>query len=239
LRGRGTIAIAKGLENNYSLHTLLLAWNGFGDDGACAVAKALLENNTLEELDLSNNRITKKGCLAFADALKVNTSLKILRIGRNQLGGDGAHALLAAINSNAETGIEILDMDGVVIEQPAQALVNKFLELKPQFDISCTFGKSGKFLTMKFFPKIIAPSPNQLSYRMPMLYSNRRFMRIYFCWRMSSCGKVSLHLVKTEMSTYLTNERQQKPKIALLFFAHVQVVNLGKSWKINTTDDIS
>ena len=148
LRGRGTIAIAKGLENNYSLHTLLLAWNGFGDDGACAVARALLGNNTLQELDLSNNRITKKGCLAFADALKVNTSLKIFRIGRNQLGGDGAHALLAAINCNPETGIEILDMDGVVIEQQAQTIVSEFLKSKPRFDISCTFGKSGNFLNM-------------------------------------------------------------------------------------------
>ena len=155
LRGRGSIAIAKGLENNYSLHTLLLAWNGFGDEGACAVAKALLENNTLQELDLSNNRITKKGCLAFADTLKVNTSLRILRIGKNQIGEDGAHALLAAINSNAETGIEVLDMDGVVIEEQAQTLVSKFLRSKPQFDISCTFGKSGNCYICFIFMSIV------------------------------------------------------------------------------------
>ena len=143
LRGSGAIAIAKGLENNCSLHTLLLAWNGFGDDGACAVAEALLENNTLQELDLSNNRITRKGCFALADALRVNTSLKILRIGKNQLGGDGAHALLSAIQGNEETSIELLDMDGVVIEQQTQPILSKLVKCKPHFDISCVFSKSG------------------------------------------------------------------------------------------------
>ena len=147
LRGRGATAIAKGLGNNYSLHSLLLAWNGFDDDGACAIAKALLENNSLEKLDLSNNRITKRGCLSLADALKVNSSLKILKIGKNQMGSDGAHALLAAINSNPETGIEVLDIGGVTIEQQTQNLVRNFLEFKPQFDIYCSFGKSGIFLT--------------------------------------------------------------------------------------------
>lgn len=145
LRGRGAIAIAKGLENNCRLHALLLAWNGFGDDGACAVAKALQENSTLQELDLSNNKIMKEGCFALADALKVNTALKILRIGKNSIDRDGAHALLTAISSNAETGIELLDMDGVVIEQPTQTLVSKFAKCKPQFDITCVFGKSGNY----------------------------------------------------------------------------------------------
>ena len=143
MRGRGALAIAKGLATNYSLHTLLLAWNGFGDEGACAVAEALKENTTLTEIDLSYNRISIKGCLAIANALKVNTTLKILRIGRNPIGNNGAKALLGAIRDTSETAIETLDLNGVVLEHETQGLLNRLLKSKPKFEISCEFSKSG------------------------------------------------------------------------------------------------
>lgn len=143
LRGQGAVAIARGLAWNCCLHTLLLAWNGFGDDGACAVARALEENKTLQEIDLSYNRISLKGCLELAKGLKVNTTLKTLRIGRNPISSEGAKALLTAIRNNAGTAVETLDLDGVVIEQDAQAMLSGVLKVKPKFDITCQFSKSG------------------------------------------------------------------------------------------------
>lgn len=79
LRGKGAIAIGKGLRANVSLKVLDLSWNGFADDGAAAVGESLRENNTLLEIDLSNNRISTKGALRLSEGLKVNDTLKILR----------------------------------------------------------------------------------------------------------------------------------------------------------------
>ncbi len=41
------------LQNNVLLHTLNLAWNGFGTEGAFMLGDALKVNSTLEELDIS------------------------------------------------------------------------------------------------------------------------------------------------------------------------------------------
>ena len=84
LRGKGAVAIGKGLRANCSLKTLDLSWNGFADEGAAAVGESLKENNTLLNLDLSNNRISTQGAMILAKGLQVNNTLKMLRLERIQ-----------------------------------------------------------------------------------------------------------------------------------------------------------
>ena len=41
------------LQENFTIKSLNLAWNGFGNDGALAMGEALKVNSTLKELDLT------------------------------------------------------------------------------------------------------------------------------------------------------------------------------------------
>ena len=41
------------LQENITIKSLNLAWNGFGNDGALAMGEALKANSTLKELDLT------------------------------------------------------------------------------------------------------------------------------------------------------------------------------------------
>ena len=41
------------LQENFTIKSLNLAWNGFGNDGALAMGEALKANSTLKELDLT------------------------------------------------------------------------------------------------------------------------------------------------------------------------------------------
>ena len=41
------------LQENFTIKSLNLAWNGFGNDGALAMSEALKVNSTLKELDLT------------------------------------------------------------------------------------------------------------------------------------------------------------------------------------------
>ena len=41
------------LQENITIKSLNLAWNGFGNDGALAMGEALKVNSTLKELDLT------------------------------------------------------------------------------------------------------------------------------------------------------------------------------------------
>ena len=41
------------LQENFTIKSLNLAWNGFGNDGALAMGETLKVNSTLKELDLT------------------------------------------------------------------------------------------------------------------------------------------------------------------------------------------
>ena len=41
------------LQENFTIKSLNLAWNGFGNDGALAMGEALKVNSTLKEIDLT------------------------------------------------------------------------------------------------------------------------------------------------------------------------------------------
>ena len=64
----GAQALAKALEYNSSLTSLVLGTNSIGDPGAQALAKALDHNSSLKWLDLSWNSIGDEG----KEALKVH-----------------------------------------------------------------------------------------------------------------------------------------------------------------------
>lgn len=69
------------LENNGTLKTLNLAWNGFGNEGALALSEALKVNTTLAELDISSNHINNEGTMKLCKGLEINGNLRILKVG--------------------------------------------------------------------------------------------------------------------------------------------------------------
>jgi Ran GTPase-activating protein (RanGAP) involved in mRNA processing and transport len=74
----GTKAIAGGIENNTTLHTLGLRWNYIDNEGAYSIARALEKNSSLITIDLSHNKIGYDGIQAFIYAMEKNHSLNLL-----------------------------------------------------------------------------------------------------------------------------------------------------------------
>jgi len=74
------LAIAKGLETNTHLKSLLMDSTFQNTESGTAFANALKTNKTLEVLSLEYNDITGDAFKVFAEALAVNTGLKELRL---------------------------------------------------------------------------------------------------------------------------------------------------------------
>lgn len=149
LRGRGGVAIGKGLRANCSLQTLDISWNGLADEGAAAFGESLKDNNTLIDLDLTNNRITTEGALAFSKGMQINNTLKVLRIGLNPIQNKGAFNLLTAVKNNADTALEKLIINGVVVSLETQELIELLLGKHPGLTITCTYSKRSDKLDNK------------------------------------------------------------------------------------------
>ena len=67
-------------QENTSLKTIDLAWNGFGYDGCVALSEALDKNNVLEVLDVSSNRISSSALMELLTGLSNNKALKVLKV---------------------------------------------------------------------------------------------------------------------------------------------------------------
>jgi Ran GTPase-activating protein (RanGAP) involved in mRNA processing and transport len=83
IRSAGTKAIAEGLENNKTLHTLGLDHNGIDNEGAYSIASALKKNSSLTTIDLNLNNIGYEGTQALVYAMEGNQSLKLLYLRNN------------------------------------------------------------------------------------------------------------------------------------------------------------
>ncbi|KTG39615.1 hypothetical protein cypCar_00006569 [Cyprinus carpio] len=141
IRGKGAIAIAKGLEGNNFLRTLDLSFNGLGKEGAMALEEALKNNNTLEDLNISNSRIPLEGAIHFALGLKVNTTLRILKVlkikmmSRNPMQSVGCFTILKSVQANPETAVEFLDFSDICVDQEFEALFKSTKETLPNFQV--------------------------------------------------------------------------------------------------------
>ncbi|KAK3759584.1 hypothetical protein RRG08_020951, partial [Elysia crispata] len=125
LRRCGAIGIARGLQENLALRTVNLAWNGFGFEGCLAIGDMLTSNHTITELDLACNRINPPALLELLRGLSVNRTLRILRIGYNPVTAAFSSLILAVIKKHAESGLENIDMAGVVVDKEFVALLEE------------------------------------------------------------------------------------------------------------------
>ena len=68
-------------QENNSISTLNLAWNGLHVEGCRALTDVLATASTLTYLDLSCNRINCLGLKYLLDGLKKNCSISVLKVG--------------------------------------------------------------------------------------------------------------------------------------------------------------
>ncbi len=101
LRTAGARAAFVGLGKNKTLETLMMQWNGLGDDDTIeGLARALL-TCALKVLDISENRIRLKGASILAATLELGTCLEEVSLDGNKIGQIGARAILAAVQAAA------------------------------------------------------------------------------------------------------------------------------------------
>lgn len=99
------VALAKGVEGNDSVCTLLLAGNPLGGQCGLSFGSALRHNTTLRSLDLYNTEMNVQSLVPLCRALEANRGLVSLNIGRPLLRGpDEVTSVLdhlcAALRSN-------------------------------------------------------------------------------------------------------------------------------------------
>ncbi|CAM9904207.1 unnamed protein product, partial [Choristocarpus tenellus] len=98
----GAAALANMLKVNRTVRTLSLEWNGIGTSlqGVESLARALQVNCSLTSLVLCNNKITAQGAYVLAQALRGNCTLKELDLRWNEIGNSGARALRDSLDVN-------------------------------------------------------------------------------------------------------------------------------------------
>ncbi|KAK3539185.1 hypothetical protein QTP86_028803 [Hemibagrus guttatus] len=142
IRGKGAVALAKGLANqesksmaNIFLQTVDLSYNGLAKEGATALGEELKDNNTLEELNISINRIPPEGAVHLAVGLKANKNLRILSMARNPVRSAGCLAVLKAVEGNPSSSMEYLDFSDISVDQEFEDLLNSIKDTLPNFRV--------------------------------------------------------------------------------------------------------
>lgn len=126
-RTNAGISIADAIKENCGLKTLDLSMNGLSLDGSVILGKALAHNRTLRELNISSNRIPIQGAMDLAKGLYVNDTLAVLRVGANPMTAQGALCILTAVANSEESGLTLLDMQDIFVN-------DEFLELKEKVE---------------------------------------------------------------------------------------------------------
>jgi len=93
------MALAKALETNESLESLILFVNSMGPEVAAAIARALERNQTLKHLTLFHSNIGPEGAAAISMALERNHTLTELRLGWDNIGPEGAVTISVALET--------------------------------------------------------------------------------------------------------------------------------------------
>ncbi|KAK3514344.1 hypothetical protein QTP70_015871, partial [Hemibagrus guttatus] len=135
IRGKGAVALAKGLAANIFLQTVDLSYNGLAKEGATALGEELKDNNTLEELNISINRIPPEGAVHLAVGLKANKNLRILSMARNPVRSAGCLAVLKAVEGNPSSSMEYLDFSDISVDQEFEDLLNSIKDTLPNFRV--------------------------------------------------------------------------------------------------------
>jgi Ran GTPase-activating protein (RanGAP) involved in mRNA processing and transport len=144
------IAIAQGLQQNFSLEEIILDSNPinsdgiealanmlyinkvllkmslvgimFDRDGIFALSEALEYNNVLQEMDLSKNIVDDSGAERLANMLRINKGLRILRLTENDIGDRGGIAICSAIAHSNSTLRELYLDENVITDIGAKSI---------------------------------------------------------------------------------------------------------------------
>jgi Ran GTPase-activating protein (RanGAP) involved in mRNA processing and transport len=93
----GAGCLARGLEANFSLETLLLPWTGISDLGCCHIAAALKSNVGLVQVDLSGDNAGYNTSVVIAEMLTSNNTLRKIILHNNPLTQEGIRMLIKAM----------------------------------------------------------------------------------------------------------------------------------------------
>jgi Ran GTPase-activating protein (RanGAP) involved in mRNA processing and transport len=145
----GVSIIAKILNENTTLKTLVLSYNDLGDMSVHCLAKSLsLNHSSLDQLYLDSTGITDEGARYLAEMLKSNSTLKSVFLDKNNIGDRGIELLANALIHHNSTLIHInLDENKLVSDESVDILVqmlqqNRSLSYLHMF--KCNLSKKGK-----------------------------------------------------------------------------------------------
>ncbi|WP_310481877.1 hypothetical protein [Chamaesiphon sp. VAR_48_metabat_403] len=104
----GCEILAKTLETNTTIASLLLGTNGIGDTGVKSIAQLIDRNENLEVVYLGCNAISGAGIETLSKSLTDNSAVTGLWLKRNPIGVEGAEHIAKMLQTN--TGIQIIDL---------------------------------------------------------------------------------------------------------------------------------
>ena len=128
----GLQAMMPGLRSSQSLCVLNISWNYLYDVGADVLGELIANNESLIEILACGNLFTAKAASSLAKGVANNSKLKVLRIGQNLIRNSGAYAFINVLSESgsSSTALEILDIDGTIVDQKFRERVQTELSEK-------------------------------------------------------------------------------------------------------------
>ncbi|KAF4032106.1 Leucine Rich repeat [Phytophthora infestans] len=105
----GGQALAECLASSSALTYLNLSWTQLGDDGVVGFRDALIRNKSIERLDLRGNDLRVRGVVAIAEGLRCTATLRELHLRWNTVSPAGAEALAGALE--VSKSLVLLDIE--------------------------------------------------------------------------------------------------------------------------------
>ncbi|CEG39572.1 LRR-containing protein [Plasmopara halstedii] len=105
----GGHALAECLASSNALTYLNLSWTQLGDGGVLYFREALKQNQSIERLDLRGNDLRVQGIIAIADGVRHSATLRELHLRWNTVSPVGAEALAKALEVNQS--LRLLDVE--------------------------------------------------------------------------------------------------------------------------------
>lgn len=129
----GLQALMPGLRCTRSLRALNISWNYLYDVGAEILGEIIADNKSLIEISACGNLFTAKAASFLAKGVVNNSNLKILRIGQNLIRNSGAYAFIDVLSQSGSslTALEVLDIDGTIVDQKFKERVETKFSEKP------------------------------------------------------------------------------------------------------------
>ena len=128
----GLQAMLPGLRNAQTLCDLNISWNYLYDIGAEILGEVIADNRSLIEISACGNLFTAKAASFLAKGVANNPKLRVLRIGQNLIRNSGAYAFINVLSENGSisTALEILDINGTIVDRKFKQLIETELSDK-------------------------------------------------------------------------------------------------------------